>query len=73
MFRHCWILLAEVTRRRQNSLEGWHHRFNSYMSYFRPTIWKFISKLKQEQAMIEIERERRSAGFEERAQKKTLS
>ena len=35
--------------RTNNSVEGWHHRFQSLLEYPRPTVFKCITVLKSEQ------------------------
>ena len=62
--------VLENRQRTNNAMEGWHHRLNSLMSHSRPTVWKFIAKLKSEQALIDVARERVDAGGSQHASKR---
>ncbi|CAI6346152.1 unnamed protein product [Macrosiphum euphorbiae] len=48
--------------RKNNSVEGWHHAFNSALGTNHVTIWKFITFLKQEQALQEVRLENLISG-----------
>ena len=47
-----------------NSVEGWHRGFMQQVSSYHPTIWKFLSALKREQALSELHLERITSGYE---------
>ena len=38
--------------RTNNSVEGWHHRFQNHIQANHPTFWKFIDILKREEGVV---------------------
>lgn len=52
----------EGSHRTNNSMEGWHRRFQSVLGCFRPCVFRCISALKREQHMVSSKVERLLAG-----------
>ena len=53
-----WNMVDRVENdlpRTNNSIEGWHHRFNLNMDGAHPTLWKFIEGLKREESTVRAE------------------
>ena len=48
--------------RTTNAVEAWHRNFNATVGCHHPSIWKFITALKREQGLVEVERHLPSGG-----------
>ena len=53
-----------------NSVEGWHHRFQSSLTCEHPNIWVFLKILQKEQGLQDAMREQMSSGHSSQIQKK---
>lgn len=51
---NCYDSVLQNLPRTNNSVEGWHHAFNTALGANHVTIWKFISFLKREQVLQEV-------------------
>ncbi|KAF0759986.1 MULE domain-containing protein, partial [Aphis craccivora] len=59
---NCYERVLKNKPRTNNSVEGWHHAFNLSLGENHVTIWKFITFLKQEQALQELRLEKLISG-----------
>ncbi|KAF0756156.1 MULE domain-containing protein [Aphis craccivora] len=55
---NCYERVLKNKPRTNNSIEGWHHAFNSSLGANHVTIWKFITFLKQEQTLQKVRLEK---------------
>ena len=53
-----------------NSVEGWHHSFQSSLTCGHPNIWVFLRILQKEQGLQDAIREQTSTGHSSQIQKK---
>lgn len=61
---------ADGLPRTNNSLEGWHHGFQQWVTITHPTLHRLVLKLQKEQSSFEIVIEQCLAGFEPPKKKK---
>ena len=68
IFRHgIWNMYSRVLDnlpKTNNSVEGWHRRFETEVGAHHPNIWRFIKCLQKEQAYNEVQIEQYVAGVE---------
>ena len=60
----CFERVEKDLPKTNNSVEGWHRGFLQQVSSYHPSIWKFLSALKREQSLNEVNLERINSGFE---------
>ncbi|XP_065324287.1 uncharacterized protein LOC135931238 [Gordionus sp. m RMFG-2023] len=53
-----------------NSVEGWHRSFNSLLTSYHPTIWRFITGLKKQQSLTELKIVQLQGGDDEASPRK---
>ena len=58
--------------RTNNSLEGWHRRFNMIIAKHHPNVYEFIDRLKSEQARTDTCIEQFIAGQEPKSQSRKV-
>lgn len=59
---NCYNAALNGLPKTNNSCEGWHRAFSELIGASHPTVWKFISSLKDEQALNEGKIEQYVAG-----------
>jgi hypothetical protein len=52
---NCYDSVTNGLAKTNNSVEGWYRRFHSLVAADHPSIWKFISGLKKEQNLNEVQ------------------
>lgn len=59
---NCYETVLQGLPKTNNSIEGWHHGFQSQIAAQHPNIWKFISAIKREQSLNELRIEQYISG-----------
>lgn len=61
---NCFDIASVAGPKTNNVCEGWHNAFNTLIGAQHPSVWKFIEKLKMEQARTTVTIEQHIAGTE---------
>ena len=56
--------------RTDNSVEGWHRRFQSHVSSCHPIFWKFLDIMRNEESLIRVDIIQNLAGHPPPAQRR---
>ncbi|CAF0877561.1 unnamed protein product [Rotaria sordida] len=78
-FKNYWITqvsinmwsVSHLDTRTNNSVEGWHNRFNNRINKHHPNIWHFISVIKVEEVVFQQQLIHIQTGAQKKKKKKT--